>query len=99
MKLFLFKFKLGYYYYKNFIVISLLLTTFLTFLGNVMEVILLVKLFLLSLIFLENRFLSSKDRWLFYKNFGITPRFLFISVFILDFFISVVIFKLTHLFI
>lgn len=97
MKHFLFKFKMGFYFYKDFILISLLLTAFMSFLGNVIEVILLVKFFLLCLIFLENRFFSSNDRLIFYKNFGLTPRFLFISVFIMDFFTSVVIFKLTHL--
>lgn len=66
--------------------------------GNIMVVILMVKLFLLGLIFLENRFFDSKDRLLFYKNFGLTPTYLFVSVLIMDFFISALIFKLTNLF-
>ncbi len=79
------------------LIVSILLTALLVFLGNIMEVILMVKLFLLGLIFLENRFFNPKDQLLFYKNFGITPLFLFFWVFFMDFLVSVIIFKLMKL--
>lgn len=97
MRHFLLKIKLSSYFYKPLVLISILLTVLLSFMDNIMELILLVKLFLLSLIFLENQFFNSKDRLLFYKNFGITPRFLFITVFLMDFFVSLFVFKLTNL--
>lgn len=98
MKQFLLKLKLSFYFYTRLWLISILLTFILCFLGNIVEVILAVKLFLLSLIFLENRFLSAQDRFLFYKNFGISIPFLFGSVFCMDFITSVLIFKITRLF-
>ena len=91
---FLLKLKLISLYYRLLIIPSLLLTASMLIFGLPMEPILAVKIFFITLIFLENRFLSAKDRFLFYKNFGISTRFMAISIFLFDFIFSVLIFKI-----
>lgn len=94
---FLFKLKLSFHFYRKLLISSVFLSLFLIFLGNIIEVILLVKLFLIGLIFLNKRFFESKDSLLYYKNFGISPLFLFTYCVLTDFFLSIFLYKLTML--
>lgn len=94
---FLLRLRLSFHFYRKLIISSACLSLILFFFGNVIEVILLIKIFLIGLIFLHKRFFEARDSLLFYKNFGISPLFLFSYCVLADFFLSVVIFKLSML--
>ena len=89
---FLFRLRLSFHFYRKLVISSACLSLILFFFGNVIEVILLIKL-----IFLHKRFFEARDSLLFYKNFGISPLFLFSYCVFADFILSVVIFKLSIL--
>lgn len=89
--------KLSFQFYKQLIISSASLTLILIFLENLIEVIFLVKIFIIGLIFLHKRFLESRDSLLFYKNFGITPLFLFTYCLFTDLILSLLIYKLSLL--
>lgn len=94
---FLFRLKLSFHFYRKLIISSACLSLILIFLDNIIEVILLVKIFLIGILFLHKHFFESKDSLLFYKNFGISPLFLFTYCILTDFFLSVTIYKISML--
>lgn len=94
---FLFRLKLSFHFYRKLMISSACLTLILIFLGNVLEVIFLVKIFIIGLIFLHKRFLEAKDSLLFYKNFGISPLFLVTSCILTDLILSLILYKLSML--
>lgn len=93
----LFRLNLSYQFYRKLFITSAFLTVILIFLGNVLEVIFLIKILLIGLIFLHKRFLEPKDSLLFFKNFGISPLFLFIYCLVADFILSLIIYKISPL--
>ena len=92
-----FKTGLSFLFYRKFILISGILTVFLVLLSTPLEAIILIKFCLLGFIFLDYRFIQSSDKLLFYKNFGITPSFLFVFTSVTDFLLSVFLFKISSL--
>lgn len=97
LKNFLFRIKLSFLFYRKLIISSAVLTLILIFFENPLELIFLVKIFLIGLIFLNFRFFEAKDKLLFYKNFGITRMFLFGYTVFLDLALTVLLFKLSNL--
>lgn len=90
---FLFKLKLCFSFYRKLLFISIGLTILLLFLNNPLEATLFIKICLLGLLFLNYHFLEAKDKLLFYKNFSITPLFLFAICIFYDFLLSLVLYK------
>ncbi|QYA24093.1 hypothetical protein G3I01_00740 [Gramella sp. MT6] len=89
----LFRLKLCFSFYKKLLVISAGLTILLLFLRNPLDATLIIKICLLGFLFLNYHFLEAKDKLLFYKNFSITPVFLFSICIFYDFLLSLVLYK------
>ncbi len=98
VKNFLFKTRLCLIFYKKLILISIFITAFMKIWAMPLIAVISMKLILLSALFLYFRFIEAKDHVLFYRNFGITPVFLFAVSFFMDLILSILIYKIANLF-
>ena len=91
------KARVGFHFYKKLWISSAGLNLLLIFLQNPIESTLLIKIFLIGLIFAEYKYLDTNNKLLFYKNFGITPLNLFIYTVFLDLVLSILMYKIINL--
>tara|TARA_B100000929_G_scaffold267859_1_gene236343 strand:- start:1335 stop:1634 length:300 start_codon:yes stop_codon:yes gene_type:complete len=90
----LFRLELTFHFYKRIGISSFALSIILGFLRYPIEAILAIKIFLIGLVFLYYHFVESKDRLLFYKNFGLTTLAVFAYCIFFDSILSITIFKI-----
>ncbi|SFN48633.1 hypothetical protein SAMN05660413_01277 [Salegentibacter flavus] len=91
------KIRVFFIFYRKFLFPSLILNAFLVFMKNPAEVTLLLKFFLFTGLFAWFRFTPEDDKLIFFRNFGISPRFLLAGCLIAEFILTAVSYKFFRL--
>ena len=91
------KIKVFFIFYRKFLFPSIILNAFLIFMKNPAEATLLLKLFLFGALFAWFRLTPEDDKLIFFRNFGISPRFLLAGCFTAEFILTAVSYKFFRL--
>ncbi|MCP9198388.1 hypothetical protein MKO06_00600 [Gramella sp. GC03-9] len=87
------KSRLSFLFYRKILVAMAILTALIALTGSPFEVIWIMKIVLIGLVLLSYEYVDKQDNLVFYKNFGITPVFLFAFCCFADSILSLLIFK------
>ncbi|MUP44243.1 hypothetical protein E0K83_00600 [Gramella sp. BOM4] len=90
---FLLKSRLSFHFYRKMLVVMAILAALISMMGTPFVAVMLIKIVLIGLLLLSYEYVEKSDNLVFYKNFGITPIFLFVFCVFTDGILSLIIFK------